>query len=333
VIVAASAALLALLLVAGVWWRVADDGVSRPATSPPDQTASNADETWVSTTMAEPLAPTTSSPGGGVDVYAEAAVAPAVVAPGERFSLAPVGVVDRLCHDYASVYRFSEGSYEQVAQAAPIGFGWQLSDEVIPYTVPGCFQGPSDVAAEFEVPADMPEGVYVICLSPTPSGESCGPLHISDTTPGPPAVASTPSAAASGVTALPIDTNYTPSIAVGPPPVPTVAYTYIDEQGHRCLELRTSDGSQSGMCVDEPEDLATSGVGGDDHATGYLLGTTSRTDGDHVVVDTPNGPIRVDLQVIPGWPERAFAIHRPDGITAIHLIDTDGVTIATSTAS
>ncbi len=122
--------------------------------------------------------------------FGQATVAPTLVTPGERFTVTPSAPVAQVCDGYVAVYRYTDGNFDQVAQAAPIGRPWQLSDADIPFTVPagGCDDHTTDTPADYELPADMPSGVYVICLSRDPSEPACATLGVT----APTSVALTP---------------------------------------------------------------------------------------------------------------------------------------------
>lgn len=175
-VVASVAVAAVVAVVAGLWWSATGDG-ARPAASHPPAPQATTSPAPTSTSTSE-ASITTTAPAG--EPFGTATVAPLPVAPGERFTVTPSAPVARTCGDYAAVYRSAGGTLDQVAEAAPIGHPWQLSDADVPFTVPGggCDDVTSDIPTSYDLPDAVSPGVYVVCLGPTPSEPSCGTLHV-----------------------------------------------------------------------------------------------------------------------------------------------------------
>ena len=124
-----------------------------------------------------------------------------------------------------------------------------------------------------------------------------------------------------------------------PPTAPSVSppppRTFIDEEGHRCLEYETSavNRAASGVCFDDEHDeLGIRTVdAGDHYPNATIIGGTDDNDAVRVIIGSDGTEHAVDLIVVEGWPERIFVADLPDGVVEVRLEAEDGRLLSSTT--
>lgn len=154
-------------------------------------TAPDSTLTQASTATTSPAAnPTSSTDGAGW----RATVDPSVAVAGATITITPTGPIERICTDIVTIWHPSAAGLVLEGQILTTG-EWVPVTPATPPTWPACIGDTTAEPLTVSLPADIPTGQYVICITSQEDPVGCGVLTV--TNPDAPAGSNPPSTSSS----------------------------------------------------------------------------------------------------------------------------------------